>query len=363
MRKSAEKRNPGRKKLALPLALLAAIALAAGCSQGTSQPDSGGAAAPLPESGDKPWKVALLLSSPVNDGGWAASAYAGLMMIKQEYGIQEALVESLAQSDVEQSYLSIAAEGYDVVFGHGSQFAGAAMQVAPEFPATKFIVTGADVCQAPNVASMHTLSIESGLIQGTAAAHATRSKVVGAIGGRSIPSVTEPLHGFAAGVLQVDADIQVLLSITGDFDDAALAGQHARAMMDQGADVIMYNLDAAGLGVLDAVKGTDTLVIASIADQNDMAPEHCLLSGVIDLPQGMLYLFRQIAQGKFEPQRYELGVESGCVYYVPNQKLFAAALPAQGQAAVQDVFRKLGAKELDARALVEELVPPALRVE
>lgn len=358
-----------KKKLALFLALMMVFVLAAGCSQRTKEPDGGttatpppAAATPTPEPEAAPLKVALMLAGPVNDGGWAASAYAGLMMIKEKHGIQETFVESLAQSDFEEYFRSFASEGYDVVFGHGYQFGDAAMKVAPEFPDTKFIITSTNISQAPNVASMNTLPIENGLIQGTAAANATKSNVIGAIGGMSIPSVTDALNSYAAGALRVNPDIKVLLSLTGDFENVALVKEHAQAMIDQGADVIMYNVDAAGLGVLDVVKGTDILIIPSIADQNSMAPDNALLSGITDVSKGMLYVFDQVAAGNFEPKFYELGVDTGCVYYVPNEKIFTTALSAEGQAAVEEVFQKLGAKELDARALVEELVPATLKV-
>lgn len=358
-----------KKTLTTLLALLMVLALATGCAQqaapapsdpGTSAPSDAGTAAPGAQ--EESLRVALMISGTANDGGWNTSAVNGLQMIKDTYGAETQFIEGLSQSDFEEMFRSFASEGYDVIFGHGYEFGDAAMKVAPEFPDVKFIITSTNIHQEPNLASMNTLPSEMGLIQGTAAAYATKSNIIGAIGGMSIPSITDPLNTFAAGAKAVNPDIKVILNLTGDFEDAAKAKEVAQAFIEQGADVIMLDADAAGLGVLEAVKGTGVLAIPSIANQNDLAPENCLLSGICDVPKGMLYVFSQIVEGKFAPTFYKLGADTGCVYYEPNEAIYGTYLDEAAQAAVEDVYQQLKAGTLDAYAQVEALVPPAERV-
>ncbi len=360
-----------KKTLALFLSVLMMMALLAACGGSTSSSASAESTEPAasestadesteaPAEGDSefPQSMALMLSGPVNDGGWAASAYAGLQAIGEKYGIETTFVESLAQSDFEEYFRTFAADGWDVVFGHGYEFGDAAMAVAPDFPDTIFIVSSTNISQGPNVASMNTLPVQNGFMQGTAAAFASKSGKIGAVGGMQIPSITDPLNGFYAGAVNANPDIEVMLSLTGDFEDVALIKEHAQTMIDAGCDVIMYNADSAGLGVLDLVKGTDIIAIPSVANQNDLAPENCLLSGITDVPKGMVYVFDQIMEGKFEAKFYELGVDTGCVYYEVNEPVFNEAVSDEGKAFLEDVKTKLGSGEIDAYAMIDELVP------
>lgn len=86
-------------------------------------------------------RVALLLPGSLNDGGWNAAAYNGLMELKNK-GYDCAFTESVAVTDIEQGFRNYASEGYELVIGHGAEFGEPAMRVAPEFPDTHFFVSG-----------------------------------------------------------------------------------------------------------------------------------------------------------------------------------------------------------------------------
>jgi basic membrane lipoprotein Med (substrate-binding protein (PBP1-ABC) superfamily) len=74
---------------ALAIAIAAAVACA--CQQGTP----GGADA---------FKVALLTPGPISDGGWNASAYDGLMLIKKELGAEVSNVQTANPAEFEQGF-------------------------------------------------------------------------------------------------------------------------------------------------------------------------------------------------------------------------------------------------------------------
>lgn len=358
-----------KKFLALALVLMmVASAMLVGCAPAADNAGESAAPeatqAPSPEetpATTEPLKVGLLVSGPVNDGGWGASAYAGLLQIEEKYGAEINYTESIPQSDYEEAFRNYATLGYDIVFGHGYEFGDAAKVVGLEFPDTMFIVTSTNIFQEPNVASMNTLPIEMGLIQGIAAGYMTKSKVVGAIGGMPIPSITDPLNAFGAAALSVDPSITVLLHMTGDFEDAALAKESAIAMMDKGADVLMYDADSAGLGVVEAAKERGVMLIPSIANQNDLAPDLTILSGICDVATGMMTLVQYYTEGTLTGQFYSLGASTGCVFYEPNEAVFST-MSAEGQAAVEDMYQKLKNGEIDANAFIAEHLPAELKL-
>src|SRR5262245_17779424 len=88
------------------LFVLAAVAVAA-CSDANKNAKEGG------------FRVALLSPGPVNDNGWNASAYAGLMRIQQELGAEVAQQQVATPVEFEDGFRRNAERGAKLVFGHG----------------------------------------------------------------------------------------------------------------------------------------------------------------------------------------------------------------------------------------------------
>ena len=103
-------------------------------------------------------------------------------------------------------------------------------------------------------------------------------------------------HGTA-----VQPNAKVLRAFIGNWDDASAGREQAAAQINQGADVIFQNADAAGLGVFQAARQTKrALVIGSNSNQNSVAPDITLGSVVIDLPHAFLTVARSIVEELFE---------------------------------------------------------------
>ena len=91
------------------------------------------------------FRVALLTPGPISDGGWNASAYDGLQLIKKELGAEVSNVQTGTPSEFAQGFRDYAQQGYDLVFGHGFEFQDPALQVGAEFPRTAFVVSSGSV--------------------------------------------------------------------------------------------------------------------------------------------------------------------------------------------------------------------------
>ena len=122
----------------------------------------------------KTYKVALCLSGAANDMGWCQSAYDGLKLLEADYGCEVTYTENLTPDDIEAAFADYAASGYDVVIGHGYEFGDPAVDVAEQYPDTKFIVTEGEV-SADNVASYVSKCEEGGYIMGMLAAGLSES--------------------------------------------------------------------------------------------------------------------------------------------------------------------------------------------
>lgn len=266
------------------------------------------------EKDPKDVKVALVLSGSANDKGWNQEAYDGLEKIK-DLGCETAYSENVQASDYETIFRGYADQGFNVVFGHGTEFEDAAEKVAEDYPDTIFCITSSDISQDPNVCSLQNLNNEQGFIAGVVAALATESKKVAAIGGMEIPSIQSYIMGFEQGVEYVDNGTEALTAYTGDFSDATKVKEQANAFIEQGADIVSQDADEAGLGLFEAIKDAPDGVyaIGAVKDQYDECPGKVLTSATNQISDGMKVAIEDYIKEGLEAKCYKFGIKEGVI--------------------------------------------------
>jgi len=271
--------------------------------------------------GDSELRVALLTPGPISDQAWNGEAYRGLLAVRDSLGASISHIQTRTPASFDENFREYGRQSYDLVIGHGFEYKDAAERVAPAFPKTVFLVISSDV-QGPNVAGIRFSFAQPSFLAGMAAASASKSGVIGAIGGTELPPVREGFDAYAAGARSVNPDVRVLVSYVGNWEDVSAGREQALAQMSQGADVIFQNADAAGLGVFQAARESGkALVIGANADQNGIAPGVVLGSAVIDLPAAFLTVARTVRDRLPLPGVFALGAETGVVSFVVNPAL------------------------------------------
>jgi basic membrane protein A and related proteins len=113
----------------------------------------------------------------------------------------------------------------------------------------------------------------------------------------------------------------LLVSYIGKFDDVGAAKEAALAQISQGADLIVHDADAAGLGVFQAAAQAHILAFGAIRNQNDVVPGVVLASAVTSTAQAFLKIATEVKNSQFHPAMLEFGMEDGMVKVVLNPKL------------------------------------------
>lgn len=295
--------------LALVVLMLGLLVSTAGCSQKASDAPKG--TEPPKAEAPKKFRVGLLLPGNINDKGWNASAYEGLMKAKEQFGVEVSYMESVAPSDMEEVFRRYATQGYDLVLGHGFQFADAAKKVAAEFTKTKFGVLNGGVSAAPNLASFQFTNWQPGYVTGVLAGLITRSNAIGAIGGQKIPVIEDALNAFKDGALSVNPKAKVTITYVDTWDDVAKGKETALAMIQNGADVVVTDANAVGLGAIEAAKAKRTYHIGFVDDQYQVAPEVVVASGIQSNQKMVVYAVEKALKGGFDPKVFTLGIKEG----------------------------------------------------
>ena len=286
-------------------------------------------------------KVALLLSGAANDQGWNQTAYEGTQKACEKYGYELAYTENLEVADISAAFADYASAGYDVVIGHGYEFGDPALEVAETYPDTKFICTEADA-SADNVASYVMACEHTAYVEGNIAASTSESGKLGAIGPIPGDSLVKIINGYEDGAKSVNPDIEVQTAWTNSFVDTQLAQEAAKAMIDNGVDVIKHCANACGNGAMTAAVEAGIWCQGDSYDQSSLAPDNILDSAIYNLDVVIDTALGSVADGSFEGDVYNLGMADGAV-----EVLLSDNLSDDVKATAQDAIDKIVSGELE----------------
>ena len=276
-----------------------------------------------------------------NDQGWNQTAYEGAQKACDKYGCELAYTENLEAADISAAFADYARAGYDVVIGHGYEFGDPALEVAETYPATKFICTESDA-SSDNVASYVMACEQTAYVEGIIAASMTKSDKLGAIGPIQGDSLVKIVNGYEDGAKSVNPDIEVQTAWTNSFVDTQLAQEAAKAMIENGVDVIKHCANACGNGAIAAAVDADIWCQGDSYDQSSLAPENILDSAIYNLDVVIDKAIESVVDDSFEGDVYNLGMADGAV-----EVLLSDNLTDEVKATAQDAIDKIVSGELE----------------
>ena len=291
-----------------------------------------------------PTSMALIVSGPANDQGWNAVAVAGLEATAEKFGLETTIMENVSIADSEAAFRQLAAEGYDIVIGHGYQYGEPAAAVSAEFPDKWFFATEA-ASYSDNAASYVMACEQGAYVMGILCGSMTQTKVIGVIGGFEQPSITKELEAFKLGAASVDPEIKVLEIYINSFTDTNLGYEAAMTMINQNADVVYQVANQAGNGALIACAEKGLYCCGNSYDQSSIAPGYVLSSTVYNMDQVMITAVSSIFDGSFVGGVYNLGMDRNVVAIADYHEL-ADVIPADVQALIADTCAKITSGEL-----------------
>jgi len=297
------------------------------------------------------FRVGLVTPGSIADAAWNSGAYHGLEAIRDSIGASVSHVEARTPGEQEEALRTYAAQKFDLVFGHGFEFQGAAERVSQQYPTTVFIVTSGERV-AGNVSPLIFRLSEASYLAGMVAGGMTRTTTIGFVGGIELPPIKLAEDAWVAGARAVNPGVTARSTYLNTFDDVAAGREAAIALIRAGADMLHHNADQAALGAFQAVKeSSGAYIFGSNLDQTNLAPERVLGSAVIDLPRAFLMVAREVKAGGFQPRVESFGLRSGVIRYQPNP-LLEPRLPAdlrQRVAAARDSITAVDAAVSAAR--------------
>ncbi|PWH16274.1 MAG: BMP family ABC transporter substrate-binding protein [Anaerolineae bacterium] len=299
--------------------------------------------------GGKPFRVAVVMPSSISDLAFSQSMYDALVGIQQEMGGPEKFEFVYSENmfkvdDAAAAIRDYAAQGYDLVIAHGSQYGTSLREIAPNFPNTAFAhgTTNRTFVEegVKNVYAYEAASNEGGYVNGVMAAKLTKSKIVGIVGPIDVGDAKLYIEGFEKGVRETDPSIQILKVFTGSFGDVALAREAADAHIAAGADVLIGTGQMV-VGAIAAVseQGGKVLWIGTQSNQTKLAPEVIVANQVYDWKVVLREIIAKVKNKQFGGESLLITLKNGGlrIEFNENFSRLGEAKPA-AEAAIQGII-------------------------
>ncbi len=323
------------KKLAWSLLILVCVLLLSACDTAGQSPS----AAP---SSTKPFRVAVVMPSAANDLAFSQSMFDALLRLQMEMGKQKFQFDYsdnlFVVDDAAAAIRNYAAQGYDLVIAHGSQYGSSLQEIALEFPKTSFAWgTTTDTFGLPNVFSYEAASEEGGYVNGVLAATLSKSKVIGVVGPVEIGDAKLYIDGFKAGVVAADPAAHVNVNYTGSFSDVELASYAAAAHIFSGADVLTGTAQMV-TGAIGKAEERNVLWFGTQSNQTSLAPSIVVASQVYHWEGILKEMIALIQGGTLGGKSFKasLGNDGEVIEFNPNY-----ALPADAKALAEKTIAEI----------------------
>jgi simple sugar transport system substrate-binding protein len=191
-------------------------------------------------------KVCFVYVGPHNDGGYSEGHDKGREFLQNELGdkVETSYVENVAEGpDAERAIERLARGGCALIFTTSFGFMDPTIKVAEKFPDVKFEhATGFKT--APNVTTYNARFYEGRYIIGQMAAKMSKTGVAGYIVSFPIPEVIMGINSFMLGAQSVNPDFKIKIVWVNSWFDPAKEADAAKALFDQGADIITQHTDS-----------------------------------------------------------------------------------------------------------------------
>jgi basic membrane protein A and related proteins len=191
-------------------------------------------------------KVGFIYLGPVGDFGWTYQHELGRQAVVKEFGdkVETTYLENVSEGpDAERSIEQLVRAGNKLIFTTSFGYMDPTLKVAKKYPNVHFEhATGFK--RDKNMAIYNGRFYEGRYIQGIIAGKMSKAGVLGYIASFPIPEVIMGINATMLGAQTINPNIKVKIIWANTWFDPGKEADAAKALLDQGADVIMQHTDS-----------------------------------------------------------------------------------------------------------------------
>jgi simple sugar transport system substrate-binding protein len=228
-------------------------------------------------------KVGFVYVGPVGDGGWTFQHNQGRLAVEAEFGdkVETVFQESVPEgADAERVLTQMALGGADIIFTTSFGYMDQTNNVAAKFPDVKFEHATGFKRDHPNVSTYDARFYEGRAVMGTIAGMMTKSNKIGYIGSFPIPEVIQGINASYIHAKKVNPDVTISVVWAYTWFDPAKEADAAKALIEQGVDVILQHTDSTA-PMAEAAKTPGVIGFGQASDMAEYKPSP-RVSAIID---------------------------------------------------------------------------------
>jgi simple sugar transport system substrate-binding protein len=226
-------------------------------------------------------KVGFIYLGPIGDLGWTYMHELGRQAMVKELGdkVETTFLENVSEGpDSERSIEQLARTGHTLIFTTSFGYMDPTLKVAKKYPKIHFEhATGFK--SAPNMGTYSGKFYEGRYIQGVIAGKMSKTGTLGYIASFPIPEVISGINATILGAQTTNPNIKLKVIWVNTWFDPGKEADAAKALADQGADVIMQHTDSPAAMQVAAQRGI--LAFGQDSDMIKFGPKTQLTS-IID---------------------------------------------------------------------------------
>ncbi len=229
-------------------------------------------------------KACWIYVGPVGDGGWTFQHDQGRLDVIAAFGdkvdastFQENVPEG---ADSERVLTQMALGGCNIIFTTSFGYMDATNAVAAKFPDVKFEHATGYKRDSANVSTYNARFYEGRAVTGTIAGRMTKSNKIGYIGSFPIPEVIQGINASFIHAKKVNPDVTMSIVWAYTWFDPAKEADAAKALIEQGVDVIMQHTDSTA-PLAEAAKTPGVIGFGQASDMSEYKPSP-RVSSIID---------------------------------------------------------------------------------
>jgi basic membrane protein A len=260
-------------------------------------------------------RIAAVFSGTTTDADYTYLGLQALQAAEKDHGAETTYSESVQVPDAERVLREYVADGYNVIWTHGSQFYDATVSVAEEAPDVVFIAEQdtepADVPENVWVLdrNFHLAFYPLGVL----AAGASQSGEIAYLGGVTLPFSYSEVHAVEQALSDSGSSATLTPVWTGDFNDPTKAQQFTNQLLADGNDVVLTSLNLGAVGAFEAVgdAAPGVLMTAKYTDKSNLSADHYLTSVLYDFSVMLDDILTSIEDGEtggYLGMSYEQGI-------------------------------------------------------
>jgi basic membrane protein A and related proteins len=226
-------------------------------------------------------KVGFIYLGPVGDFGWTYQHEVARRALVKALGdkVETTYLENVNEGpDAERAIEQLARAGNKLIFTTSFGYMEPTLKVAKKYP-NAFFEHATGFKRAKNMSTYAGRWYEARYIQGVIAAKMSKTGVLGYIVSFPIPEVVSGINATMLGAQTVNPNIKVKIIWVNTWFDPGKEADAAKALVDQGADVLMQHTDSPAAMQIASQRGV--LAFGQDSDMIKFGPKS-QLTAIVD---------------------------------------------------------------------------------